>query len=236
MLLPVIYLGVSLYVYRPTAVLISALVYLVLLGLSLIDVLWGRKAKDYAQAAVLRELFSQIHGELFADDEYIRITLFRPSPSDREYIVPWYRYTANTEDPISEAQKSLAKYRRGEGFTGQAWMVAGEEIIIASFPEFFDRNEFEAYYIDTLGIDPKTVKSISVQMVNVRTVLTYGFNGIDGELLGVLSVDLHLPLEVVENKYPRIGATDIRADTLIQLLDSIESTLEAFAKIEKRAK
>src|SRR5438874_1750874 len=111
MLLPVAYLAVTLYAHRPTAALIAVLAYGVLVGLALVDVLGGRKAKDYARAAVLREFFSQLHGELFADDEHVRITLFCQSPSSREHIVPWYRYTASTEDLITEAQKSQARYR-----------------------------------------------------------------------------------------------------------------------------
>jgi hypothetical protein len=233
---PVIYLLVRLYPYEPLATSIALVAYLILAGVALIDILKGRKARDYAQAAVLREFFAQLHGELFPDEERVRITLFCRAPDNEDFIVAWYRYTADAKDLIAEARKSQARFRRGEGFTGYAWENAGEDLVIATFPAFGSRSEFEEYYVKTLKISPEAVKGISDYMVEVRTVLSHGFTDSEGDFLGVLSVDLASVIEIDEvegDDSQRIGAIRLNAGTMIQLLNSIENVLEAFARVKR---
>jgi len=210
--------------------------YLLFVGGALIDILKGRKARDYAEAAVLREFFSQLHGELFPEEENVRVTLFCQAPEDDNYIVPLYRYTAGTEDLLTEARKSQARFRRGEGFTGLAWENAGEDIVIANLPAFADRNEFEDYFVRVLKISADAVKGISDHMVGVRTVLSHGFIDSQGGFLGLLTVDLLSVIEMdeVEGRDPQqVGAIRLNAGTMIQILNSIENVLEAFARVKR---
>ena len=239
MLVPVLYLVMRVYPHDRLAALIAGATYGLLAVIALIDVLKGRKARDFAEAAVLHEFFAQLHGELFPDEEKVRITLFCHASYTKDIIVPWYRYTPSAEDLIREARKSQARYSRGESFTGYAWENAGEDIVIATFPAFANRSEFEDYYINTLQIAPETVSSISDYMIGIRTVLSHGFTDINGEFLGVLSVDLPSTIEVLEvkeSKDQRIGSIRIKAGTMVQLLNSIENVLEAFKRVKKRSK
>jgi hypothetical protein len=230
-----VYVVAELYRIRASVAVFAAGVFLGTAMLAFLETVRGRKSRDHIQAEVLRSFFSQVHGELFPEDQQLRITLFRRCPYSSEYIVPWFRYTPGGGDLINEAKKSRAKYRIGEGFTGYAWQNAGTEIIIASFPEFKDRESFESYYTRTLRIDADTVKKISNEMVRTRTVLSHGFQDSRENFLGVLSVDLHAPLEVDAGKHPRIGAVRIHSDVMVQLLNSIENVLEAFARMDEKS-
>lgn len=226
---------IATYRSHPRIAIPAALTYTLLIALIGIDLVWGRRNSDYSRSAVLREFFQQLGNEVFRDVKNYRITIFQPSPFSDEYITPSYRYTKGRKDIITPALKSRAKYRRGEGYTGDAWVNHGQELIVASFPDFREsRAEFESYY-EKLGIDGDTIAHLGDTMVRVRTILSYGFEDEAGDFLGVMSIDLEEPLTVDEaTNSPMIGDTHLYADTLLQTLRSINLVLQGFAKAERR--
>ena len=226
---------VSLYPHRPKLAVTIGAIYLFLLAIDVIDLVGGRKAKDYAQAEVLREVFAQINRDLFNDNDKTRFTLFRLSPFHRDYIVPWYRYTQGVRDVIAEASRSKAFYKKGEGFTGRAWADAGDDLFISSFPKFETREKFEEYYTKDLGIEADIVRQISDYMMNVRTILSYGLIGMKGQFLGVISIDVQQPIDISsDDPFPRIGGKYIHSDTLAQSLRYITDALESSEMFAKR--
>lgn len=226
----------AMYRPHPNLAAATAIPYTLLILLVAVDIIRGRRKRDYAHSAVLREFFEQLGRDVFGDGKGYRVTIFKQSPSNRDYIVPWYRYRKGDVDVIESALNSRAKYRLGEGFTGDAWLQKGQELICASFPEFGgSREAFEAYYSEQLLIDPETVSELSDTMINVRTILSYGFEGRNGEFLGVLSIDLGDPITVDENtNAPQIGSSYLYADTLIQTLRSMNLVLQGFSNAELR--
>lgn len=221
---------------HPALAICAALVYSFVNVLILSDIIKGRRSRDYAQAAVLREFFSYLGREVLSEASSYRITVFRQSPFDTRYIVPWYRYSKNDGDLVASALHSRAKYRKNEGYTGEAWSRKGRVLICASFPDFEDSRElFEAYYVDQLGIDQETVRDLSDSMVRVRTIFSYAFEGTSGEFLGVLSIDLDEPITFDEQtKISRIGKSHLYGDSLVQTLRSINIALQGFANANRK--
>ncbi len=210
---------------RVTLTVLAGILYLCLFLVFGIDRINKRRSRDTLQAEIVRELFSQINKEIFDDNSGVRITLFRRSPISPSHIVPWYRFGKGVVDPIGEAQRSKVQYGRGEGYTGYAWATAGRSLLCASLPKFTSREEFEQYYTNTLGINPKTVRDISDYMVGIRTIFSYGFLDANGEFLGVLSLDLPAPVESED-------APDAAA--LMAILRSIGRVLESFKRAERK--
>ncbi len=222
---------------HPRIAIPAAFVYTFLIFLIGFDLIVGRRNSEYARSAVLREFFEQLGNEVFCDVKKYRITIFRQSPFNAEYIVPWYRYTKGDNDIITPALKSHAKYRKGEGHTGDAWENHGQELILASFPDFQGSREEFAKYYKLLKIDSDTISELSDMMVSVRTIISYGFEGESGNFLGVLSIDLEEPLSIDEETgSPVIGETFLYADTLLHTLRSINIVLQGFANAETRTK
>lgn len=223
-------LAITTYSLHHEAVIILGGVYFVTLLLLSLQTIRGRAARDRVQADVLWGLFSHMNKEIFRDDSGTRFTLFIPSPLRRrsDYLVPWYRYRKGAQDPITEAQKSKARYRRGEGFTGQAWEQAGSYLFYGSFPFFPSRTEFEKYYKSKLEIEPDTVHEISDFMIKVRTIFTYGFTDSTGKLLGVLSLDMQRPLEGSGSSTFRIDPVELNTHDMALIVRSIKSVLESF--------
>jgi hypothetical protein len=222
----------EMYFAHSRLAIIVAGVYSVFVLIIGADVIRNRRARDYLQASVLREFFADMNREVFADDALTRFTLFRVSPFDEKRIVPWYRYDHGTDDVISEAQRSRASYRKGEGFTGDAWLRAGNQLVFASFPAFSDRREFEEYYRNTIGIKAETVNEISDFMMNVRTILSYGFVDEAGGFLGLLSIDLRNPVTITTEGMPMLGDRHLYGDALAQHLHSIGTALKGFVRGE----
>jgi hypothetical protein len=221
------------FVHSRLAIIVAGVysVFVLIIGS---DVIRNRKARDYLQASVLREFFADMNREVFADDALTRFTLFRVSPFDEKRIVPWYRYVRETGDVIREAQRSRASYRKGEGFTGDAWRRAGNELVFASFPAFSSRREFEEYYQNTVGIEAESVNAISDFMIDVRTIVSYGFVDDAGGFLGLLSIDLRNPVTVTTEGMPMLGDRYLYGDALAQHLHSIGTALKGFARGEVR--
>ncbi len=199
-----------------------------------LEIARGRKALDFAQAEVLREFFEQLSYQVFKDD-HLRITLFRPLPFSSKYIVPWYRYSTTDEDIITVADRSTARFEKGQGFTGKAWENIGE-LTCTTFDDFGgDREKFTKYYVEILGIPREVVDKISDYMVFTRTILSCGFEGTNNRFLGVLSIDLDKPIEFNANdkdSFPQIGTEPIFADELMYLINAISSVLDAFARTD----
>src|SRR5207249_5618371 len=130
----------------------------------------------------------------FKGDYRTRFTLFVPAPRKSDYIIPWYRhFQGAVDDPVTEASRSKARYRRGEGATGKAWEQAGREVLVSSFPVFDTRQQFETFYIDRMHVDSQVVRELSQYMVGVQTIFSYGFVSSNHRTLGVLSLDLQAP-------------------------------------------
>ncbi len=228
-------LAISTYSLHPERVLILGGVYFFALLLLYGDTLRSRGAKDRVQAEVLWGLFSHMNKEIFHDDNTTRFTLFIPSPLRSDYLVPWYRYRKGGQDPIAEALKSKARYRRGEGFTGQAWENAGNDLFCGSFPVFGSRNDFDKYYISELEIEPDTVRELSDFMVSIRTIFTYGFTETTGKLLGVLSLDMQRPLEGTNGDDTfRTNPAELNTHDMALIVRSIKSVLESFYTTQRR--
>jgi hypothetical protein len=224
---------VATYIAHPKLAFVAGSLYLFFVLIIGADVVRGRKAKDHAHAELLKAFLGQLHREVFHSQESARFTLFRPSPFDRNRLVAWYRFQRGTEDLISEAAKSRASYVKGEGFTGGAWLNAGNELICALLPPFRNRADLEQYYVANIQVQPQTARQISDAMINVRTILSYGFLDEMGDFLGVLSIDLTEPIEVSEDDpYPRIGGHHLYADAMAYNFRSIGTVLECLKKAE----
>jgi hypothetical protein len=194
----------------------------------------ARRALDHGQGEVIWTLFACMNEQLFMGDHRTRFTLFIPAPGRPDYIIPWYRYRDKGSGPILEAQRSCARYRRGEGETGKAWDQAGR-VLIRTFPAFQTRQEFKGHYIDVLKVDPAVVDDLSDYMIGVQTILSYGFVGNNRRLLGVLSLDLQAPMsKTVEGRHffptpEGDGQTELDWSRMELLLRSVQMVLETFA-------
>lgn len=222
---------------HPRPALIAGAIYAFLVIVDGVDMVRGRKARDYAKAEILKTIFSRMNDEVYAGDVDTRFTLFLQSPLSSDYIVPWYRYRKGDEDLIVAANSSRAFYRKGEGFTGYAWANAGTELIWANLPVFQDRAELDRYYTSALNVTPGSVGRISDEMLNVRCILSYGLTDSDNKFLGVLSVDLPYPLEVTDDDpYPRHRGEYLYADTMAQNVFTLTMVLESMARAEKKSR
>ncbi len=166
--------------------------YLVVLVLKLSLTFRTRKAVDRLHGEVLWGLFDLFNEQLFGNDCYVRFTLFRVDPLDASFIVPWYRYERGGSDAISDAERSFARYAKGEGFTGKAWQESGNNQFSLAVIDrkFSSRGDFERYYSQELRIDEELVKHLSEYMEHVGVILSAGFCDARGKFLGVVSIDL----------------------------------------------
>lgn len=198
-------------------------------------VAWNRGAKDKLKAQVLWGLFDMLNEQVFAGSNSTRFTLFQRDALGRNSIVPWYRYQKSGEDAITDASASQARYRRGEGLTGQSWNDAGEgEIVFASVPEFRDRREFEKYYAAHLGVTPDMVSRLSEYMEGVRAFFSVGYTDTRGRFLGVMSIDIQSPIvQDVENELLVLNngeeEVEIRSEHLHLLSDTVRNVLRSFS-------
>jgi hypothetical protein len=222
----------SVSVSHQRVALIGGTIYLVFFLLIGADVVRGRQAKDAGQAEVVRALLAQMNRECFSDDAAARFTLFRPSPFAQERLVAWYRYRKGSDDLVSQALRSRVSYKKDEGFTGAAWSRPGQ-LVCAILPAFSSREEFERHYVEELNVSPDTVKSISDTMLNVRSILTYGFQGSEGKFLGVLSIDLVSPIDATPpDNFLEIRGKYLYADVISHNLRSLTAVLECFSKAQ----
>ena len=159
---------------------------------------------DYLRADVICGLFNAINRAVFDDDHHSRFTLFLPSRSQPNRIVPWCRFYKGCADPFIEASVSKASYLRGEGYTGKAWEDPGT-FIASLFPGFSSRDEFKQYYVSRLRMPANVVDDISDYMVGVRTIMTQGFIDCYGRITGVLSIDVQRLLGELHVPETRIG-------------------------------
>jgi hypothetical protein len=166
------------------------------------------KPTDHLKAEVICGLFNAMNTVVFDDEHRTRFTLFLPSPSNPDRIIPWCRFYKGSSDPFVEAQMSKASYKRGESYTGKAWEEP-HTLIASLFPHFASRGEFEKYYTDRLGIVANDVKNISDYMIGVRTIFAYGFTDCFGRLTGVLSLDAQKLLGSIQTEITPLGTERI---------------------------
>jgi len=226
------------YSTHPTLTVFLGTCYAIVVVTLFIVTALDRQARDRVQGEVLWGLFSLINNEIFNSDHRTRFTLFKQDSLRPKYITPWYRYFRGGQGAITEAAASRARYRRGEGMTGQAWAEAGRSLLLQVFPQFATREEFDDHYINDLAIDKVTVKDLSSYMVSVQTMFCYAFLG-DGErTLGVLSLDFQAPFTL--NPQPSFPAPEdghpipLDRERLNLLLGSVRNVLESFSKSERR--
>lgn len=100
---------------------------------------------------------------------------------------------SGADDPIAEANRSRARYRRAESVTGRAWSSPGK-LILANFPSFSSRHEFEDFYVNRIEIDQDVVSDLSSYMERVRALLAYGLEDANRRFLGVVSIDFSSPI------------------------------------------
>ena len=155
-------------------------------------------------ADVVCGVFNAINKAVFDDDHLSRFTLFLPSPSHPDRIVPWCRFFKGCSDPFVEAQRSKASYQRGEGYTGMAWKDP-ETFLTALFPRFESRADFTQYYSERLGLANEVIQDISDYMVNVQTIITYGFIDCQGMITGVLSLDVQRLIGEINTEQSPLG-------------------------------
>jgi hypothetical protein len=228
------YLLVVLYSWRPLVTLGMGLFFLTFLVFDIMEKVLHRKPKDFAQAEILRDAFDQMNRDLFDNGSTARFTLFRPSPFRPNVIVAFYRYRKGVNDLIAEAGKSRVAYAKGEGFTGSAWEYAGNDLLWSSFPIFDSRKDLEEHYSKMLGVDEDTVREISDHMLKVRTILSYGLIGTQGQFLGVISIDLAEPIHIdQDNPFPKIKDRYLYSDTLAYSLRQITHALESFESLNR---
>lgn len=226
------------YSTHPQLTAILGTLYTMVVAGIVVITIRNRRAKDQIQGEVLWGLFALINKEVFKADHRTRFTLFRQDSFQRDYITPWYRYFKGGLGPIEEASRSKARYRRGEGMTGKAWAEAGRSLLLVGFPHFASREEFEAHYVNKLGISKDTVRDLTDHMMKVRTMFCYAFVGHGDRTLGVLSLDFEAPL-VIQPR-PSFPSPDDSHPILIDnsqlqlLLRSVHNVLESFAKSERR--
>jgi hypothetical protein len=187
-------LAVNSYSTKPTLSIFLGIFYVLVVIALLIIGIRNRVARDFFHAQVLWGLFSLINDEIYAGDERTRFTLFQRSPLKPRYIVPTYRFYRGGSDPISEADQSRARFKYGEGITGEAWQRAGQDLLFMALPKFATRQEFEGYYIDSLSIQREVVGDLSRFMEETESIFCYGFLSPRDSLLGVLSIDLQAPV------------------------------------------
>lgn len=236
-------LAVFAYSTRPELSLELGTAYLVALGLVGVSTFRSRKARDHVQAEVFWGLASLINKEIFQGDHRTRFTLFKPASFRPEYITPWYRYFKGGQGPIEEAKGSRARYRREDGLTGQAWAEAGDSLLCLVFPEFKNRQQFEAHYINELHISKEIVRELSPYMEKVQTMFCYAFVGDRERTLGVLSLDFQAPLTLDPNDpdgNPLFPSPQGEKDVVLDrtnfrlLISSVQNVLESFARAERR--
>lgn len=145
----------------------------------------GRK---HLEARIIRNFFHDMNEKLFGNLPGHRFTLFTVDPVNPDYITPYVRFVIGGKDGLSDAEESNAHYLRDMSYTGIAWQHPGYYHRHV-FPLFKDREDFEFYYVNTLGIPREVVQDISKHMIGVRQIFCYGFVGSDDQFLGALSID-----------------------------------------------
>ena len=221
----------------------SYLIFLVLKWYLMID---SRRATDRIQGEVMWGLFDLFNKQLFGDDCYVRITLFRPDPLSSKFIVPWYRYERGGKDSIADAQRSHARYAKGEGRTGVAWEQAGDNTFsFALLGPFENRQQFEKRYTQELGISAKVTKRLSTYMEDTGVIISGGFCDTRGKFLGVVSIDLQWTAQPFDEQ-DEVSVEEIKfftKDEKQRTLDSnkfvtvailVQSVLRSFTQVSSR--
>ena len=180
-----------------------------------------RRLAESTKRQTIVQVFRWIYEQVFGNTPGRRLTLFMLDPLDENEIVPKVRYQPGSPQ-LRPERTSRARYRRGEGFTGEAWASTGD-LIFRPLPRFATRQEFRTYYIDQLKIRPTVVDGLSDYMERVESIYSYGFCDQGGALLGVLSID------VQGTDLPLISGGDVR-----HMLALVGSLLEAFYRDRRR--
>lgn len=224
-------LAVTAYSETPRLSLVMGGLYIVLVLVRFFTVGQRREAIDVHEGEVLWGLFAMLNQAVFNGDNRTRFTLFRQDPFRPSHIIPWFRYRVAGKDAIDEAEQSNAHYKRGEGFTGKAWDKPGV-LSFVPFPRFTTRSTFEQFYIDRLQIDRATVSSIGPYMEKVTGLFSYGFQDSRGKFLGVLSIDLQMPIKLGDPPIALVTEENetkaIAAPHLMVILQAIENVLVSF--------
>jgi len=212
----------------------------------------GARESRYAlQGFVISGLFDFINKEVFARSNHTRFTLFREAPLRREKcVVPWYRFRRGGTDPIKEADTSRARYRLGEGVTGQAWQKPARDLVVQLIPRFATRRLMEAYHIQFFHVLPETASSISDYIVGVKAIISYAYLDHRDQFMGLVSLDIRdadITLADLTALTPQSNAAaqggllissadekiEVDSDTLFLLLRAIGNVLESFQLTEK---
>ena len=172
---------------HPRLVVILAVLYAAIVFLRVRYIFKRRKEVYRTEISTIRAFFHYMNERLFNGEPGHRFTLFCVDPINRDYITPYARFEVGDVDE-SGIPRSNARYRKGVGYTGQAWENL-QEYTSCVFPEFSARNNLVEYYIHTLRMPDDIVRDISDHMINVRHIFCYGLTGYQGQFLGVLSVD-----------------------------------------------
>jgi len=204
--------------------------YLVFLVVSVIVTIRERRTATSLEGEVLWGVFDLLYERVFKDHR-VRMTLFKVDPLNPRYIIPWFRYEPGGAEITVAADRSRARYKKGEGHTGLAWeSAARNEVQMAFFPAFPDRRSFEAFYCDQLGLDRATVARISDRMQSVGVILSCGFTDRRNKFLGVLSIDLDWQL-VSENppvfRDSRHNQRELKADAFYTIVVLVRTALRS---------
>ncbi|MEK7995447.1 MAG: hypothetical protein AAB403_16730 [Planctomycetota bacterium] len=235
-------LAANTYTTHPELTILVSTLYVVVLILIFVATFRSRRARDQIQGEVVWGQFALINKEIFKGDYRTRFTLFKEDSFHRGQISPWYRYFKGGRGPIKEAEESRARYSRtkADGLTGQAWQEAGRCMLWRLFPKFNNRQEFEDYYINKLGMSEKTVKHLSDYMIGVQSMFCFGFVCRREKTLGVLSIDFKAPLTVDAQGEPSFPSPENDAqipldrERLNILLSSMQAVLESFEESDRR--
>lgn len=230
-------LAINSYSLHPTLSIVLGLLYIVVIGVHFGLGVRARRALDVGRGELLGTLFAFINEQVFGGDHRTRFTLFVPAPGRPDYIIPWYRYREGGSDPISEARRSRARYRRNEGETGKAWAEAGRKVLVSAFPRFNNKQEFTRFYVTEMKVSPTVVQDLSDYMVEVQAMFSYGCVGSNHRTMGVLSLDLQAPLSKTDRGYSfpsPDGDTQVELDfsRLELLFQSVQNMLEGFGRAD----
>jgi len=224
------YLAWLSYSQNPTATTFATAIYvLAAIGRSVI-VIRTRRARDYVQASIFWNLCDQICRNVFAGEKRIRVTLFERDRLRWGFIVPKYRYEPGASDPIEEADRSRARYKKGQGITGRAWSEPGR-IFLANFPSFATRDDFVNFYVNRVGIDREVVNDLSPYMQACQGMLAYGLDDSIHRFLGVVSMDFIDPIQTSNVPAPTAPSqhqVPLDGQRIHDVLQSMQTVLAAF--------
>jgi hypothetical protein len=174
-------------------------IYLVIVVCKLAYTIRTRDTTSHLKAAVITGLLNFTNKELFRDSNSTRYTIFRVAPFRPDYIIPWIRFKRSGRGGLKEAFSSRARFRRGEGITGQVWEKPPGQLAIQLIPAIPGqaRNLLRVLYENKYGVKADTFDAISDHMGSVRCIISYVCLDEHAQFLNLLSLDIAAPVETV---------------------------------------